>query len=204
MYLVTDFLLNSNYPSLQNNNSEEIPSLNGALNGYLSYQTRPPLSPTSQQQLHSLTHGPHSFRSLSTNPGGQRHTAESAAADDEVNMIDADLGRLPHSQRSFQRANNAATAQRSKYHTVSNDFVECTRPAAPTPLPPSALYQSRTLGHPGKRALSAPPVELGKVMLQRMELKSPLTVRQGSTVPFEQAKMVQYNGNNESVQSRAG
>lgn len=37
-----------------------------------------------------------------------------------------------------------------------------------------------------KRALSAPPTEVGKVVLQRMELKSPLTVRQGSVVPFEQ------------------
>ena len=36
-----------------------------------------------------------------------------------------------------------------------------------------------------KRALSAPPTEIGKVVLQRMELKSPLTVRQSSIVPFE-------------------
>jgi hypothetical protein len=42
-----------------------------------------------------------------------------------------------------------------------------------------------------KRALSAPPTEVGKVVLQRMELKSPLTVRQGSVVPFEQ-----QNGSN--------
>jgi hypothetical protein len=38
-----------------------------------------------------------------------------------------------YSQRSFR--SNVSTVQRSKYHTVSNDFVECTRPAAPTPVP---------------------------------------------------------------------
>lgn len=40
-------------------------------------------------------------------------------------------------------------------------------------------------GPESKRALSAPPTEVGKVVLQRMELKSPLTVRQPSVVPFE-------------------
>lgn len=39
-----------------------------------------------------------------------------------------------------------------------------------------------------KRALSAPPTEVGKVVLQRMELKSPVTVRQTSVVPFEHAQ----------------
>ncbi len=34
--------------------------------------------------------------------------------------------------------------------------------------------------------MSAPPTEMGKVVLQRMELKSPLTVRQGSVIPFGQ------------------
>jgi hypothetical protein len=37
-----------------------------------------------------------------------------------------------------------------------------------------------------KRACSAPPVDMGKVVLQRMELKSPVTIRQPSVVPFEQ------------------
>lgn len=180
----------TNFNNNNSANSDEIPSLNGALNGYLSYQTRPPLSPTSQQKLHSLTHGPQSFRSLSTNPGIGYRNNMPETTDDEVNMIDADFDR--YSQRSFR--SNAGTVQRSKYHTVSNDFVECTRPTAPTPVPPSALYQSRTLANPGKRALSAPPVELGKVMLQRMELKSPVPGRQGSAVPFEhQPKMIQYN-----------
>ena len=42
-----------------------------------------------------------------------------------------------------------------------------------------------------KRALSAPPTEIGKVVLQRMELKSPLTVRQTSTIPFEHESYIQ-------------
>ena len=98
--------------------------------------------------------------------------------------------------------------QRSKYHVISNDYVECTRPTAATPVPSSvSVYQSRPAlgvnshtsaagpccnggggsgsGSISKRALSAPPVEIGKVVLQRMELKSPLTIRQGSAVPFE-------------------
>ncbi len=55
----------------------------------------------------------------------------------------------------------------------------------------------------GKRALSAPPVELGKVMLQRMELKSPVTVRQGSCVPFEQPNnVVQYPYNSSTISNR--
>lgn len=44
-----------------------------------------------------------------------------------------------------------------------------------------------------KRALSAPPAEIGKVLLQRMELKSPLTVRQPSVVPFEKQTVVYPN-----------
>lgn len=44
-----------------------------------------------------------------------------------------------------------------------------------------------------KRALSAPPAEIGKVLLQRMELKSPLTVRQPSVVPFEKKTLVYPN-----------
>ena len=54
-----------------------------------------------------------------------------------------------------------------------------------------------------KRALSAPPTELGKVVLQRMELKSPVTVRQGSVVPFDshqQQQMIQYNPNEQLIQ----
>ncbi len=45
-------------------------------------------------------------------------------------MIEPEFDR--YSQRSYR---STSTVQRSKYHTVSNDFVECTRPSAPTPVP---------------------------------------------------------------------
>lgn len=54
-----------------------------------------------------------------------------------------------------------------------------------------------------KRALSAPPTEIGKVVLQRMELKSPLTVRQPSVVPFEQSQSLAYPiSNHQMLQQR--
>jgi hypothetical protein len=37
-----------------------------------------------------------------------------------------------------------------------------------------------------KRAFSAPPTDIGKIVLQRMELKSPLTIKNGSTLSFQQ------------------
>jgi hypothetical protein len=54
----------------------------------------------------------------------------------------------------------------------------------------NSIYQQ------SKRALSAPPVDLAKVVLQRMDLKSPLTVqgpRQGSVVPFEHQQVINEN-----------
>lgn len=176
--------------SERNDDESQVASLTGALNGYMTGY-KPPLSPNSQRHRYSPTqsqpqqpHQQQSFRSLSTNPTLLRNINET---DDEINMIESEFDR--YSQRSFR--SNAGTVQRSKYHTVSNDFVECTRPPALTPVP-SSSYQSK-VSNPGKRALSAPPVELGKVMLQRMELKSPVTIRQGSAIPFEnQPKMIQY------------
>lgn len=44
-----------------------------------------------------------------------------------------------------------------------------------------------------KRAFSAPPADVGKIFLQRMELKSPLTIKNGSSV-----SMNQNNNNNEN------
>lgn len=55
-------------------------------------------------------------------------------------MMEPDFDR--YSQRSYR--SNASTVQRSKYHTVSNDFVECTRPTAPTPVP---TYQSNKINY---------------------------------------------------------
>ena len=37
--------------------------------------------------------------------------------------------------RFGQRTYRPSTIQRTKYHLVSNDYIDCTRPAAPTPLP---------------------------------------------------------------------
>ena len=50
--------------------------------------------------------------------------------EDENNMIDSEFDR--YSQRSFR---STSTVQRTKYHTVSNDYTECTKPSAPTPVP---------------------------------------------------------------------
>lgn len=109
------------------------------------------------------------------------------------------------------KSNFSSTLQRSKYHLVSNDFTDATRAPAPTPV--SSLIRNyrekkillkkknlMSLKLANKRALSAPPAEIGKVVLQRMELKSPLTVRQPSVVPFEQQKPVYSN--EQSVQQQ--
>ena len=58
--------------------------------------------------------------------------------DDDGKLIEGEFDR--YSQRSFR--SNTSTVQRTKYHTVSNDYVECTRPAAPTPIPQVATYSS--------------------------------------------------------------
>lgn len=93
-----------------------------------------------------------------------------------------------------------STILRSKYHTISNNFVEQTK-AQPTL---SASSHSEFLNYFGlkflklflnnclkglKRAVSAPPTEPGKILLQRMELKSPLTVR----YPLESRSQVDPN-----------
>ena len=64
----------------------------------------------------------------------KRHMNET---DDENYIIDSEFDR--YSQRSLR--SNASTVQRSKYHIVSNDFIDCTRPAAPTPIP--TAYSNR-------------------------------------------------------------
>jgi len=150
---------------------------------------KPPASPScrtiySPNNISQAHNG--SFRSLSVNPSNLRNINESE--DEGANQNESEFDRF--SQRSFR--STTSTVQRTKYHTVSNDYIECTRPTAPTPTPtpapvPAATASSYSLNSKAhsKRALSAPPTELGKVLLQRMELKSPLTVRQGSTVPFE-------------------
>jgi hypothetical protein len=132
-------------------------------------------SPNSISQTHNG-----SFRSLSVNPSNLRNISE--LEDENANQNESEFDRF--SQRSFR--STTSTVQRTKYHTVSNDYIECTRPSAPTPVPAAttSTYSLNSKAHP-KRALSAPPTEVGKVLLQRMELKSPLTVRQGSAVPFE-------------------
>ena len=116
------------------------------------------VSPTDQQQLHAYSEHiqptmhpqqqQQSFRSLSTNPTLLRNINET---DDEINMIEAEFDR--YSQRSFRTNNNinnnatvgvsGGTVQRSKYHTVSNDFVDVTRPPAPTPVPSSSYMSNR-------------------------------------------------------------
>ena len=115
-------------------------------NGYVYlHQSKPPVSPTNRQlyspsqllNLQQQQQQQQSFRSISTNPALLRNINET---DDEINMIEAEFDR--YSQRSFR--SNASTVQRSKYHTVSNDFVECTRPPAPTPLPITSTYTTKT------------------------------------------------------------
>ena len=60
---------------------------------------------------------------------------------DENKLIDGmEFDR--YSQRSFR--SNTSTVQRTKYHTVSNDYVECTRPVAPTPVPITSSSSSNT------------------------------------------------------------
>ncbi len=117
----------------------DVPSLNGALNGYMNGISKPPLSPNDRQlyspQSQQQQEG-QSFRSLSTNPALLRNINE---IDDEMNMIESEFDR--YSQRSFR--SNASTVQRSKYHTVSNDFVDVTRPTAPTPVPSSSYSMKR-------------------------------------------------------------
>jgi len=123
-------------------NESDVPSLNGALNGYMTGINKPPLSPTGRQlyspqgSQQSQQQDGQSFRSLSTNPTLLRNINET---DDEMNMIEAEFDR--YSQRSFR--SNAGTVQRSKYHTVSNDFVDATRPPAPTPVPSSSYSMKR-------------------------------------------------------------
>jgi len=144
---------------------------------------KPPASPSCRTiyspNTISQTHNG-SFRSLSVNPSNLRNINE--LEDENANQNESEFDRF--SQRSFR--STTSTVQRTKYHTVSNDYIECTRPTAPTPVPTTtaSTYSLNSKAH-SKRALSAPPTEVGKVLLQRMELKSPLTVRQGSTVPFE-------------------
>ena len=113
---------------------------------YLHQSKAPAVSPPANQQLYSPSQllglqqqqqQQQSFRSISTNPALLRNINET---DDEINMIEAEFDR--YSQRSFR--SNASTVQRSKYHTVSNDFVECTRPPAPTPLPITSTYTTKT------------------------------------------------------------
>lgn len=99
-------------------------------------------SPTPQQQQQPTVQLPivsSSFRSLSTNGGILKNINE---AEDESNLIssandntttnnNSEFDRF--SQRSFR--SNTNTVQRSKYHVVSNDYVDCTRPTAATPVP---------------------------------------------------------------------
>jgi hypothetical protein len=97
-------------------------------------------SPTPQQQQQATVQLPivsSSFRSLSTNGGVLKNINE---AEDESNLVssindttnnNSEFDRF--SQRSFR--SNTNTVQRSKYHVVSNDYVDCTRPTAATPVP---------------------------------------------------------------------
>ncbi|CAF0893852.1 unnamed protein product [Brachionus calyciflorus] len=177
---------NSNSANTNKYSNEQ--NFNNTLNTNTIVNNKPPVSPNNrsiysptqiqqpQQQTQNIST---SFRSLSTNPVSMKNFTET---DDELNLIDSEADR--YSVKSH-KSTMSSTIQRSKYHVVSNDFTDATRPAAPTPVP------SLQKNYP-KRALSAPPVDMGKVVLQRMELKSPLTVRQQSVVPFEQQQQQVY------------
>jgi hypothetical protein len=112
---------------------------------------KPPVSPTNRlvysptpQQQQATVQLPivsSSFRSLSTNGGILKNINE---AEDESNLVSSTNGTTTNnnnnnsefdrfSQRSFR--SNTNTVQRSKYHLVSNDYVDCTRPTAATPVP---------------------------------------------------------------------
>lgn len=116
-----------------------LPITNRALNGYMVSNNRRPSPPKTSRQVYSpIQQQPvhqQPFRSLSTNPTLLRNINET---DDEINMIDSEFDR--YNQRSFR--GKTGTTQRSKYHTVSNDFVDCTKAPATTPVP-SSSYTTR-------------------------------------------------------------
>ena len=119
-----------------------LPTINRALNGYMISNNRLPSSPTATRRVYSpIQQQPaqqqqqQPFRSLSTNPTLLRNINET---DDEINMIESEFDR--YNQRSFR--GKTGTTQRSKYHTVSNDFVDCTKAPSTTPVP-SSTYTAR-------------------------------------------------------------
>jgi len=130
----------------------------------LPMQNKPPVSPT-----------PRAYYSLNRNLPGYRSGTNSAIM---KNINETDDENINDFDDRCSVISSTSTIQRSKYHTISNNFVELTKP-----LPSTAKNFP-------KRALSAPPADMGKIVLQRLELRSPLTVPGQNIRPMDSQSQV--------------